>query len=57
MLSLRSRSSHGQGRLKVTVIFEIKVILESNGNVFCFLSQSGWLAFVRMLFVIDHVFA
>ena len=29
--------------------FKVKVILESNGNVFQFLSQSGWLAFVQML--------
>ena len=31
--------------------FEVKVILELNGNVFRFLSRSGRLAFVRMLFV------
>ena len=40
--------------MKVKVVsrsqsFEVKVIPESNGNVFQFLSQSGWLAFARML--------
>ena len=29
--------------------FEVKVILESNGNVFRFLPQSRWLALIRML--------
>ena len=35
-----SRSSQGHSH------FEVKVILESNGNVFQLLSQNGWLAFV-----------
>ena len=48
MLSLRSRSSHGQGCLNISH-FEVKDILESNGNVFRYLSRSGQLAFVRML--------
>ena len=38
----------GQGHLKVSH-FKVKVIPESNGNVFRFLSRSGWLAFVQML--------
>ena len=46
MLSLRSRSSQGHSH------FKVKVILESNGNVFRFLSQSGRLAFVRMLILL-----
>ena len=46
MLSLRSRSSHGQGH------FKVKVILESDGNVFQFLSQSRQLAFVQMLILL-----
>ena len=46
----RSKSSHGQGHLKVRH-FEVKVILESNGYVFQFLSRSGRLAFIRMLIV------
>ena len=46
MLSLRSRSSHGQGH------FNVKVILESNGNVFQFLSLSGQLAFIQMLILL-----
>ena len=32
--------------------FKVKVILESNGNVFRFISQSGWFAFVRMLILL-----
>ena len=40
-----SRSSQGHSH------FEVKVILESNGNVFQFLSQSRQLAFVQMLII------
>ena len=56
--SSRPRSSQGQGYIKVKTTqdqgyshFEVKVILESNGNVFQVLSQSERLAFVRMLIV------
>ena len=49
MWSLRSRSYQGHS------YFKVKVILESNGNVFQFLSQSEWLAFVRMLTLLVRV--
>ena len=41
----RSQSFSSQGH------FQVKVILESNGNVFQFLPRSGWLAFGRMLII------
>ena len=47
---LKFKVTQGQGHLRVT-LNKVKVILESNGNVFRFLHQSGWLAFVRMLII------
>ena len=46
VLSLRSRSSQCHCH------FEVKVTLESNGNVFQFLSRSGRLDFVRILILL-----
>ena len=54
--SFKFKVTQGQDHLKVKAIsrhshFEVRAILESNGNVFRFLSQSGQLAFIRMLII------